>query len=297
MLLTMGFGLGIDLGMGAVSANASRKRKRMEIKYLFIDGGCLRATLKNISARYFRGRDLRINFNNLKGNHIKAFYYDAIPAMKLNETDEEYTARVKPRVDLHNHIATLAGFHVYEGDSRIRRKQVQQKEVDVMIAVDMLTHTFRGNMERATFIASDIDFKPLLDALVREGMFVELMYPPADTNQDLINAADARTPLAIDTIYGVLDQESQKLINLPIRSLQWAFEFDHSGSVEIARHENFGEVRYRKLSEEHQVYWASPDNFDQFLEVRCSNYETLCKYVEDLYLVKIPNNAPNETLF
>ncbi|NBB26566.1 NYN domain-containing protein [Porphyrobacter sp. SLTP] len=268
----------------------------MEVKYLFIDGGCLRATLKKVSERYFDGRELRINFTQLRGNHIKAFYYDAIPAMKPKETELEYTKRVQPRVELHNHIATLAGFHVYEGDSRIRRNQVQQKEVDVMIAVDMLTHTFRGNMERATFIASDIDFKPLLDALVREGMFVQLMYPPSDTNQALINAADARTPLAIDTIYGVLDRESQALLTLPSRNQWTAHDFDHTGSVEIARHETYGEVRYRRVAEEHSVYWASPTQFDHILEVRCPNYETIRKYVEDLYLIRLPDDEPREAL-
>ena len=35
-----------------------------------------------------------------------------------------------------------------------------------MIAVDMLTHPFDRNMERATLLAGDLDFKPLLDALV-----------------------------------------------------------------------------------------------------------------------------------
>lgn len=265
----------------------------MEIKYLFIDGGCLRATLKNISKRYFEDRDLRINFNQLKGNHVKAFYYDAIPAIKHNEAESDYLRRVQPRVELHNHIATLAGYHIYEGDSRIRRKQVQQKEVDVMIAVDMLTHTFRGNMERATFLASDIDFKPLLDALVREGMFVELMYPPTDTNQGLINAADERTPLAIDTIYRILDRESQELLVLPARDMCSTQGFDHSGSVEASRHEMYGEVRYQKPEGEHQVYWASPAHFDHFLRVRCANYETLRKYVEDLYLIKLPEVEPH----
>lgn len=289
----MGIGFGLGLGLGGTSTGTAHRKTRMEVKYLFIDGGCLRATLKNISQRYFEGRELRINYTQLKGNHKKAFYYDAIPAIKLKESEEDYLERIHPRVTLHNHIATLAGYHVYEGDSRIRRKQVQQKEVDVMIAVDMLTHTFRGNMERATFIASDIDFKPLLDALVREGMFVELMYPPTDTNQDLVNAADERTPLAIDKIYPFLDKDSQDLLMLPSRSLCDKHSFDHSGAVEILQHEVYGEVRYRKLEEAHQIYWEDPIYFDNFFEVRCANYGTLSKFVEDLYLIKLSETEPS----
>ena len=264
----------------------------MDTKYLFIDGGCLRATLKNIADRYFGGGPITIDYARLKSDHKKAFYYDAIPAMKHNESDGDYAARIRPRIELHNHIATLPGYHIYEGDSRIRRKQVQQKEVDVMIAVDMLTHTFRGNMDRATFIASDIDFKPLLDALVREGMFVELRYPPLDTNQDLVNAADHRTPLAIDSIYPILNRESQKLIELPSRTMVLKEEFDHANSMKISDHPSLGEVRYRTFNGKHCLYWSYPENIDFFIEVQSSEYSILRMYVEDLFLITAPDELP-----
>lgn len=264
----------------------------MDTKYLFIDGGCLRATLSKVADRYFEGREIAIDYGRLKSDHRKAFYYDAIPTMKANETESDYAERVRPRIELHNHIATIPGYHVYEGDSRIRRKQVQQKEVDVMIAVDMLTHTFRGNMDRATLIASDIDFKPLIDALVREGMFVELRYPPTDTNQDLVNAADHRTPLAVDTIVQFLDQESQKLIDLPSRGQKQKEGYDHKLSVTIYTHPSLGEIRYKPVRDYHYVYWNYPENIDNFIEVFSPNYQLLKKYLEDLFLVNLPDAPP-----
>lgn len=264
----------------------------MTVEYLFIDGGCLRATLKKISERYFGGREIKIDYTRLRGPHLKAFYYDAIPAIKASESEEDYTERVRPRIELHNLIATLPGYHIYEGDSRIRRKQVQQKEVDVMIAVDMLTHTFRGNMERASFLASDIDFKPLLDALVREGMFVNLLYPPSDTNQDLVNAADRRTPLAIDMVYNFLDKESKSALTLPTRGQEAKSGINSDHSVVAARHLTLGQIRYREFASEHQVYWDYPENIDHVLRVKCPDYETLRKYLEDLYLITIPETPP-----
>ncbi|MBD2254416.1 NYN domain-containing protein [Nostoc parmelioides] len=45
----------------------------------------------------------------------------------------------------------------------------EQKEIDIMIAVDMLTHSFQKNMDEATLLAGDLDFKPLIDALVLNG--------------------------------------------------------------------------------------------------------------------------------
>lgn len=268
----------------------------MDVKYLFIDGGCLRATLKNLSDRYFDGRELRINYSSLKGSHLKAFYYDAIPAMKPNETDEEYVKRVQPRVALHEQIAKLPGYHIYEGDSRIRRKQVQQKEVDVMIAVDMLTHTFRGNMGRATFIASDVDFKPLLDALVREGMFVELIYPPTETSQNLVDAADERQPLSIDVIYRHLDKECRDMITLPMTGNTLKIDFDHSEASVIADDQPVGKVFYRRVGQAHSVYWDGPMSIDHFFEVRCQGYDTMRKYVQDLYRVVLPEDEPSPPL-
>jgi uncharacterized LabA/DUF88 family protein len=288
--MIMAFGLGLGLGIGG--QHASRRRK-MDTKYLFIDGGCLRATLNKIAERYFDGRDISIDYGRLKSDHKKAFYYDAIPTIKPNETEADYVERVRPRIELHNHIATISGYHVYEGDSRIRRKQVQQKEVDVMIAVDMLTHTFRGNMDRATLIASDIDFKPLLDALVREGMFVELRYPPTDTNQDLVNAADQRTPLGVDTIFQYLDAESQKLIKLPNRAIYPKDNFDRPVSISIYNHPSLGDVQYFIRNESHHLYWGYPDNIDCFLVVDCDDYDFLRKYVDDLYLINLPEKIDN----
>lgn len=268
----------------------------MDTRYLFIDGGCLRATLRNVAERYFGGQEISIDYNRLKSDHRKAFYYDAIPAMKHNETDEGYAERIRPRIELHNRIATLPGYHIYEGDSRIRRKQVQQKEVDVMIAVDMLTHTFRGNMDRATFVASDIDFKPLLDALVREGMFVNLLYPPADTNQDLVNAADQRTPLAINYLHQFLDRESQERLVLPSTYTADKRGFNHRNSSVVEQHENYGEVRYQQLATDHSFYWDSPHNIDHLIQVRSSNYDVLRNFLEDLYLIKVPEQPPHEAL-
>ena len=64
-----------------------------------------------------------------------------------------------------------------------------------MIAVDMLTHAHRKNMNRATLLAGDQDFRPLIDALVRDGMFVELMYDPVSISTELADAADSRISL------------------------------------------------------------------------------------------------------
>lgn len=178
--------------------------------YLFLDGACLRSRVRQVAERYCGGQELNINWWGPSAGFRKVFYYDAVPTQKPNETAEDYAARKKPIEDLHSYLATFDRFRVNEGDTRYRSGRGQeQKKVDVMIAVDMMIHTIRRNMSEAALLAGDVDFKPLLDALVNEGMFVTLIYPPGATSKELLAAADARRAMDVRTIYGRLTPGSQ----------------------------------------------------------------------------------------
>jgi hypothetical protein len=108
------------------------------------------------------------------------------------------------------------GVHVYEGDARRRqRRGLEQKMVDVMLAVDMLSHTFRRNMLSTTLLSGDADFKPLIDALVQYGMNVVLWYPADETSSELLRAADVRVKLGWYDLRSLLTESSQKAFVLP----------------------------------------------------------------------------------
>lgn len=116
-------------------------------------------------------------------------------------------------------LRALPGWHVSEGLARHRKRERQvQKEVDILIAVDMLTHTHRKNMHRLTFVSGDQDFAPLLEAVVRDGMYVELLYPEGHTSQDLMHFADVARPMDIDFMYSVSTEAFRRRHELPIRS-------------------------------------------------------------------------------
>jgi uncharacterized LabA/DUF88 family protein len=164
---------------------------RPPTEYLFIDGGCLRATVQGISKRYLGHADgVAISFAELRREFDKVFYYDAVPAQEYNEEREAWIERIAPQTDAFAKIRALPGFHVQLGDLRGRAGNQRQKRVDVQIAVDMLLHTFRNNMERCTLLAGDVDFQPLLEALIREGMFVDVWHPP-QASSALLDAADS----------------------------------------------------------------------------------------------------------
>jgi hypothetical protein len=177
-----------------------------EIKYLFIDGGCLRVCLERMSDVYTGGATLDLDYGRLTSTYSKVFYYDALPERKWDEDDQIYRTRVAPQRNLFDRLSSLDRFHVYEGDVRrsFSRRGPEQKKIDVMIAVDMLTHSFRRNMHEATLLTGDLDFKPLIDALVQEGMFVTLWCPPGTTSKELIAAADRSERFNIASIYHAL---------------------------------------------------------------------------------------------
>jgi uncharacterized LabA/DUF88 family protein len=171
----------------------------------------LRACLQRISKDYADGQKLRLNYEALTADYSKVFYYDALPERASGETEGEYMARTSAERSLFDQLSSLDRFHVYEGDVRRSRSRrgPEQKKIDVMIAVDMLTHSFRRNMQQATLLTGDLDFKPLIDALVQEGMFVSLWFPPDETSKELKSAADQSRRFTVYNVHEAMYEPKQ----------------------------------------------------------------------------------------
>lgn len=161
-----------------------------EREYLFIDGGCLRSSVKKLCADLFGDENAYMPHvpGLAAGNFAKIFYYDAVPGKNHGEAQAAYELRVQPDHDRFARIQALDRVHVALG--QIVGRDRRQKGVDVRLAVDMMTYAFRGNITRATIFAGDADFVPLLKALVAEGLHVTLWHPP-QANADLKGAADS----------------------------------------------------------------------------------------------------------
>lgn len=194
------------------------------VEYLFLDAASLYGYTRGLSNRFFGGVSFEYSMERLKaegagGGYTRLFYYDALPVRKQEEEAVYLEATSQQRAILERARA-VDGVHVYEGDAHKRKNRgngtgLEQKKVDVALAVDMLTHTFRRNMTHAALLTGDNDFKPLIDALVAEGMFVTLWYPPGETNAELINAADARRPLTLDKLRHWMLPDSARNFDLP----------------------------------------------------------------------------------
>ncbi|MDR6626938.1 NYN domain-containing protein [Caulobacter segnis] len=246
-----------------------------------------------MSDRYSPGRPLDLKLAGIKAGFTKVFYYDALEVRGRDEPESAYLERTKPHRDFLDELAEVDGIHVYEGDAHRRRKRgLEQKKVDVMIAVDMLSHTFRQNMQRATLLTSDVDFKPLLDALVQNGMFVTLWYPPGDTNRELINAADARRPLGFRELYNFTTAETQQRLPLPILSSKADVG---SGMLDYARwSEGASECRLCVRSGEYHLLVERSDA--QFQRVSHPDVLVLRAYASDYLGLSIPLQLPEVPL-
>jgi uncharacterized LabA/DUF88 family protein len=155
--------------------------------YVFIDGAYLRRAYEDSMRQFFDNVDPRnLEFSAIKNSAgaSKAFYYDCVDD---NAPDAE---------DRRKHleaISALDGFHVREGTLSGDRKR--QKQVDIQLAVECLTHAFHKNVWHVSLIAGDLDFKPLVDALIDLGVHVHVFYEPKSAARKLYRAADVAVPV------------------------------------------------------------------------------------------------------
>lgn len=132
-----------------------------QTEYLFVDGSYLQSFL-NTTGKAFFGEKPDLDYKSFFQGFEKVFYYDCFSEKKSGETEEQYKERRLLQENFFNSIRSIDGCHVFLGSTAGEGKKVRQKQIDVMIAVHMLTHTSRENMERTTLLSGDLDYKPLV---------------------------------------------------------------------------------------------------------------------------------------
>ncbi|WP_182912011.1 NYN domain-containing protein [Sphingomonas cavernae] len=178
-----------------------------ERQYLFIDGGALRSAVKQLSKDVTGDEnELTVLYPQFASGADKVFYYDAISAQEHNEPRDAYERRVTDEHEKFDKIRALDRFHVALGEVKGKSRNRRQKQVDVRLAVDMLTHSFRRNMQSAVLFAGDDDFIPLVEALVRDGMTITIWHPPQAT-EALLGAADNRRPFTLKEALPMLTRD------------------------------------------------------------------------------------------
>ncbi|NET28381.1 NYN domain-containing protein [Okeania sp. SIO1I7] len=175
-----------------------------KVTYLFIDGSYLRESYIDSTSKWF-GNEVINDNNNIDFNAIKnffdarkVFYYDYIDRIQRKYEDQtDFEERVSQQKDYFNQIRSLEEYHVKLGN--LTKKG--QKEVHILLTVDMMNHAIRNNMVKAVLLSGDKDFKPLVESLVNMGMIVSVSSEARSTSSDLKYVADSYIPLSFFDYY------------------------------------------------------------------------------------------------
>lgn len=250
------------------------------VRYLFVDARYFWKVLDNISRDFFGGGKLLVDFRALADSYTKAFYYDCYAPQKDDESDDDYKERcAKQEEEDFRKLHLLDRWHVFRGVTIGKGKEARQKQVDIQIAVDMLTHSHHRNMEQVTFIAGDQDFKPLVDAVVREGMFIELWYEERSVSKDLLCAADAQRKLDVYAVHTFLTKQFQKQHPLPKMFGQIGKAIDNAVLCESGVGDEEG-IELYKVEDEYLVLHTDQLNQGYFTEMRSTDLAFLKKCYE-----------------
>ena len=144
--------------------------------YLYIDGPSLEQAVAEFAKELGVENvpfDHGLFITNLRAQ--RAFYYDALPAKKEGETEQHFDDRRTAKEAFFEKLNRYPRLHVRTGMSKWAKNRGQaQKAVDVLLAVDVITHAHNRTTESATIVTSDLDFQPVFNALLQSPVITSL---------------------------------------------------------------------------------------------------------------------------
>lgn len=199
---------------------SSANSRRDPTRYLFVDGNYFEVAYRGVMQAMF-GDDGDVDFSQMRVNGplmTRVYYYHSLDEeRRKDEKEDDYQNRVEAQRNRFDKINALDGFHVRLGS--VKGKQGKeprtQKQVDVWLAVEMLTHAHSHNMDEAYLLAGDLDFKPAVDAVVNLGVVVRVMCELKSGARRLYRAADSMTALDIRRFYEWSTEAYKRTHKLP----------------------------------------------------------------------------------
>jgi uncharacterized LabA/DUF88 family protein len=253
-----------------------------KISYLFVDGAYLRESFYALSNTLFDGEQIPLDFGRVGAGFTKCFYYDCLPFRTRAEDSAAYDARVLAQRTLFSAIRTVDGWHVFEGVTVGEGSRARQKQVDIQIAVDMLSHSHQRNMQELDFIAGDQDFKPLIDALVRDGMYVRLLYERTSASKELIEAADARHVLNAYELLRFATAQFSESHRLPERSSQQGDTSPPAGTLVETGSGLANNIRLWRAQTRYVITYAGPERRGNTMHLAHNNLDFLKRVMHNV---------------
>lgn len=112
--------------------------------------------------------------------HLRSYYYHALPWEPHEGATEEERQRVQNKRSFFHRIEHLNRFEVRLGrtqrfyDDNSSAYRYEQKGVDVLLSVDLVSLAARGDIQYAVLVAPDADFVPAVKAAKNNGTVVFL---------------------------------------------------------------------------------------------------------------------------
>jgi uncharacterized LabA/DUF88 family protein len=142
---------------------------------VLIDNGYLSAILRD------EFKETRIDYLKLsevicKGySRLRTYIYDCLP-YQANPPTQEQQELYAGKVKFFNALSKLPSFEPRFGKQRPRAGGFVQKGVDVLLAVDLVRLSSKGQIQKAFLIAGDGDYVPAVKAAKDDGVSVKLYH-------------------------------------------------------------------------------------------------------------------------
>lgn len=130
---------------------------------------------------------------------LRTYYYDCLPYQSSPPTPDEQN-RFGKHQRFHAKLAAIPRFEVRLGKLEFRGNRsdgapiFQQKRVDILMGVDLVSLAAKHQITDAAILAGDSDFLPAIEVAKAEGVVVHL-YHGASPHRDLLSKCDERIPL------------------------------------------------------------------------------------------------------
>jgi uncharacterized LabA/DUF88 family protein len=188
---------------------------RSERVMVFIDGSNMYHSLKALFHR--TDIDLGKFSEKLLGKRrlVRMYYYNA----RVGKVEEPL--RYQDQAKFFSGVAAIPytelrlGRLVYNGWPN---SPPYEKGVDVLLATDMLVHSFKNNYDTAVLVACDNDFVAALQAVKDNGKHVEVaLFGKEQSSHELRDVADLIIPINIRLLNQCWKQQRQQLQRRPLQ--------------------------------------------------------------------------------
>jgi uncharacterized LabA/DUF88 family protein len=184
--------------------------------YAYVDGAYLQERSKKALSPLWDDEP-ELDFSRLREflNADHLFYYDCIDdTPKPDETAEMHLRRTARQRSMLSKVLEASMCHMRMGTVKGRKRA--QKEVDVQIAVDMLTHAQSLNIAKVVLLSGDLDYRPIIESLVQSGITVELCFASTSVAVELKESADIRRCLRLEDWYNLCSAQFQIAHRWPV---------------------------------------------------------------------------------